>query len=460
MSHVNADRVLDSSTSTGTGIYGLNGNITGFRGFTDALAPGDTCHYVAWNVDTNGNPNGAWEIGVGRFDGADLERLAIISSSNSNNAVNWTAGTRRVAVTTPASQINPETPIRERRPNILIPAYGFIVPPADTDANVVAIRNVIRDNPSVAFTVIMTTATSGPGIATEAKILRALRLYQGDGARGIGYVTTARLDSKTVAQVVAECLTWRTLYPGIDGVFLDEFGYTVAEFSGLPAVRTAKRALYKALIKTLEGLGFNTIFCNSGTTLESAWYRNGDDVFGARVATIIAEGNAFPSQAVQDGTDPNWPGDPTHSEHPVPQRGSILNNVAVLDATAVRNAMRSYGTIYVTSDSGYQTMPAYLPALARIIGGAGSATIEVELDLGSVPVYDKAITFTASGATVGQRVTMTHSGNTATGRDADENEMDALIARAYVSATNQITAFVSALPGPVTGKYKFNLQLG
>lgn len=102
------DRVQESSTTTGTGTYTLAGAITGFQSFS-ALGNGNSCHYCAQEVDGNGNPSGGWEVGVGTYtaSGTTLSRDVIVASSNSNAAVSWAAGTRRIFIVAPASIVTP-----------------------------------------------------------------------------------------------------------------------------------------------------------------------------------------------------------------------------------------------------------------------------------------------------------------------------------------------------------------
>lgn len=99
MAFVNADRVQETSTTTGTGSYALGGAVLSYQTFASSpLANGDTCNYFAVDVDSGGNPLGSWETGQGTWGtGAILARTAIYSSSNAGSAVSWAAGTRRIA---------------------------------------------------------------------------------------------------------------------------------------------------------------------------------------------------------------------------------------------------------------------------------------------------------------------------------------------------------------------------
>jgi hypothetical protein len=100
MAHIIEDRVMETSTTTGTGNFSLAGAVAGFRDFDSVMANGDTCYYLIEAVDSNGVPTGDWETGIGTFNDTDtLVRTTVSRSTNSNNAVNFAAGTKRVSLT-------------------------------------------------------------------------------------------------------------------------------------------------------------------------------------------------------------------------------------------------------------------------------------------------------------------------------------------------------------------------
>ena len=97
MALVIADRVRETSTTTGTGTLTLDGAVTGFRTFSSAIGNTNTCYYTI-------TMNGDYEVGLGTVGAGTLARTTILKSSNSNTAVNFGAGTKDVFVTYPADK--------------------------------------------------------------------------------------------------------------------------------------------------------------------------------------------------------------------------------------------------------------------------------------------------------------------------------------------------------------------
>ena len=99
MALVIKDRVKETTTTTGTGTFNLAGAVSGFEGFIQ-VGDGNTTYYVCTD-------NTDFEIGIGTFTDASpdtLSRDTILQSSNSDNKVNWSAGTRTIFCTYPADK--------------------------------------------------------------------------------------------------------------------------------------------------------------------------------------------------------------------------------------------------------------------------------------------------------------------------------------------------------------------
>lgn len=106
MAFVIADRVKETSITTGTGALTLAGAMTGFQAFSAACTVGDTCYYALQGVDAGGSPTGEWECGLGTYSAADtLTRTTVTSSSNAGAAVSLAAGAKQVFISMPAVQV-------------------------------------------------------------------------------------------------------------------------------------------------------------------------------------------------------------------------------------------------------------------------------------------------------------------------------------------------------------------
>jgi len=89
MTFVVADRVRETTTSSGTGPVTLLGAVPGFQSFSSGVGDGNSTEYtIADQSGTN------WEVGVGTFtlSTQQLSRTTVLSSSNAGALVNFGAG--------------------------------------------------------------------------------------------------------------------------------------------------------------------------------------------------------------------------------------------------------------------------------------------------------------------------------------------------------------------------------
>lgn len=101
MALVVADRIKETSTTSGTGTLTLAGASSGFRSFAD-IGNGNTTYYAI--VDSNA---GTWEVGIGTYtaSGTTLSRDTVLSnSSGTTSQINFSANIKDVFVTYPASK--------------------------------------------------------------------------------------------------------------------------------------------------------------------------------------------------------------------------------------------------------------------------------------------------------------------------------------------------------------------
>jgi len=102
MAFICNDRVKETTATTGTGTVSLSGAVTHFEGFSAGIGNSNVTYYCIVHEDTSYNE---WEVGYGTYtaSGSTLSRTAV-TSSNSDSLVNFSAGTKSVFCTLPASK--------------------------------------------------------------------------------------------------------------------------------------------------------------------------------------------------------------------------------------------------------------------------------------------------------------------------------------------------------------------
>jgi len=100
MALVLADRVRETSATTGTGTITLAGAVYGYQSFS-AIGNGNATYYTIYD-----QTSGAWEVGIGTYtaSGTTLSRTTVLSSSNSGSLVPFGVGTKDVFVTYPSGR--------------------------------------------------------------------------------------------------------------------------------------------------------------------------------------------------------------------------------------------------------------------------------------------------------------------------------------------------------------------
>lgn len=95
------NRIKETSTTTGTGNLTLAGAVTGYLSFTAVFGTNTLFGYcIALPASAE------WEVGIGYLSGGTtLVRDQVLASSNSNDAVNFSSGTKDVFCTQPAETI-------------------------------------------------------------------------------------------------------------------------------------------------------------------------------------------------------------------------------------------------------------------------------------------------------------------------------------------------------------------
>ena len=96
MSLIIADRVKETTITTGTGSLTLAGAEAGFQAFDTVMNTADTCYYrISQQVA------GQWETGLGTFTAPSTLARTTPDDGSAATPVNFTAGTKDVVITFP-----------------------------------------------------------------------------------------------------------------------------------------------------------------------------------------------------------------------------------------------------------------------------------------------------------------------------------------------------------------------
>ena len=102
MAFIIKDRVKEGTTSTGTGAFSLGGASSTFDPFNSYMTNGDTTYYAVVHTSSGVDE---WEVGIGTWNtGNTLSRTTVLAGSNGASAQSFSAGTKDIFMTYPASK--------------------------------------------------------------------------------------------------------------------------------------------------------------------------------------------------------------------------------------------------------------------------------------------------------------------------------------------------------------------
>ena len=95
------NRVRETTTTTGTGAVTLGGAVDGFQTFAAGIGNSNTTYYAI-----SLNTSNEWEVGLGTLNGdsSTLTRTTVLESSNSDSAVDFSAGSKEIFCTLPSEK--------------------------------------------------------------------------------------------------------------------------------------------------------------------------------------------------------------------------------------------------------------------------------------------------------------------------------------------------------------------
>ena len=100
MALVVADRVQETSVTSGTGTLTLAGAVSGYQTFSSAIGNGNTTYYTIYDATAQ-----VWEVGIGTVGAGTLARTTVLSNSLGTTAnINLAGNSAAVFCTYPAEK--------------------------------------------------------------------------------------------------------------------------------------------------------------------------------------------------------------------------------------------------------------------------------------------------------------------------------------------------------------------
>jgi hypothetical protein len=180
MSLVLADRVRETTTSTGTGTITLGGAVQGFQRFT-VLGDGNTTYYTIQGTIQ-------WEVGIGTYNSNTLTRDTVLDSSSAGALVDFSGGSKDVFVTLPAERAI--TSIASADASIIVTTVGSVVDLSVSQTSPASVL-VERVRNSTGATLTKGTAVYISGATGQLPtVSKALATSDATSAQTLGLITS------------------------------------------------------------------------------------------------------------------------------------------------------------------------------------------------------------------------------------------------------------------------------
>ena len=264
------DRVKETSAVTSTGTATLLGAVTGYQSFS-AIGNGNTCYYTIAAQTTN-----EWEVGIGTYTSPDqLSRDTVLSSSNSNALVNFSAGTKDVFVTQPSSKA-------------VYTDASNIVNTSGNGANTVAFTNINASNIVTVSGTISTNAANATDITNKQYV-------DGLFSTGISYHEPVLVEEDAALNAVY--VQPNGAGNGVGATLTNNGANAALVVDGVSVSNTARILVYAQANAVQNGV--YTVTNPGNATAQWVLTRATDaDTFGLANPNTLGQGDAF---FVQDG---------------------------------------------------------------------------------------------------------------------------------------------------------------
>ena len=154
-----ADRIQETTTTSGTGTLTLAGAATGYKTFSSGVGNGNTTYYVIFDTTAN-----VWEVGLGTVGAGTLTRDTVLSNSSGTTAKITLAGnSSNVWCDYPATKAVFQNEVNDAVAPQMVSSNGLFVNSQTVSANytIASGYNAISAGPVTVASGITVTVSSG-----------------------------------------------------------------------------------------------------------------------------------------------------------------------------------------------------------------------------------------------------------------------------------------------------------
>jgi hypothetical protein len=178
---------------------------------------------------------------------------------------------------------------------------------------------------------------NGPGAMIDPVYTSAISGLDQEDIVMAGYVSTL-YGKRELPQITADVESWKSMYPQVDCIFLDEMSKTPGD-----------EGYYSKITSFCKQLGYEKVIGNPGTDIPPSFISAVDSI-------IIYENYGYPLLEFLDG----W-----HSRYPKNNFGFIAHYVQSLDASFLEGSSKLVE--YIGISGAYEVLPNYLSDLVALL---------------------------------------------------------------------------------------------
>ena len=462
-----ADRVQETTTTTGTGSISLAGAVTNFRAFSSVLSDQDTTYYAI--VGTS-----VWEIGLGTYNtsGNTLSRTTVYAnSSGTTSPLTLAAGTYNVWIDAAAT------------PMVYKDAAGTI--PSPTFSGVVSGTPTFSSSSTFASQILtLNLGSTGNEYNVPTTSTATYGAVSVTAAAGTGSVATLTFATQTIALPVGTTIVVSGMsVSGYNGTYV----VTASTLTTVSYVNSTTGNATGTVTPQLAVIGFATQATSFPISTGSQAVISGVASNNPTIATTNATGTGTAATitfAVQNIAPPAGSQVTIAGVNPTSYNGvyTVISSTtsSVTFASTITAAYVAAGTV-AFNYNGVYTIQATTQAAIYINSLASGAQTTAGSYIGGYyyPVFSQSTTATLSSTLFSAITNLTatsyaasqpivlYSTGTGTGVNAngDELEMDnfTVAAQPIPGATGtsspNVNLYVTATPGPIVGLRQIALKL-